>query len=158
MNSNIEAINNYNRQCVNAIMLFRIIKNQNGLPPFCMLRSLEILNDIGMSHTVIINVYNPNAYHHGHIVLIPSDEGQIDIHCSINGYVGNFVELSVNTISEVFEVVRFCQNLLIDQPHIDNLTYIRIHPNLLNHWCVSPALSYQAINPPGIFIEDYLYS
>ncbi len=158
MNSNIEAINNYNQQCVNAVILHRIIQNQNRLPSFCLLQSLETLSEISMSHTVIINVYNPNSYHHCHVVLMVTDYGQIEIHCSINGYVGNFLEISVNTILEVFELVQFCQDLLREQPHINNLTYIRIPPNLLDHWCVSPALRDQAINPPGVYIDEYLYS
>lgn len=161
MNSYIEAINNYNHYCRYAGILHGVIQNLNMLPSFCMLQTLETLNEIGMSHTVIISVSNPHAYHHGHVVLVVPDNNTndiIDIHCSINGYVGNFLEISVNRISQVFEVVQFCKELLSYQAHINDLTYIYIPPHLLDHWCVSPTMRHQSINPPGIYIDENLYS
>jgi hypothetical protein len=139
--SNIVYIRNeleiYNNKVNFAIYLHEFISD-NRLPPYITLRPLVPERD-----AVLIDFVHPNSNYEGHIAMFSPNEnerGFAKMLCSVNAHNGCFIEITVNTIIEVYGVIAFCQNILQYQPDTQFLEYVRVPTHLLNHWCVTPQL------------------
>jgi hypothetical protein len=127
-----------------AIYLHELISN-NHLPPHTTLRPLVPNLDENSAENVLIDFVHPHSNHIGYIAMFLPNEnerGFVSMLCAINAHNGYFIEITVDTINEVYGVIAFCQNILQYQPDTEMLNYVRIPNHLLNHWCVTPLMRY----------------
>ena len=155
---NLPNNNNLNNALNFAIELRQTIAN-NQLPPHCNMLPIQPFQNGESAKYVIIAFTHPQTNHTGHVLLSLSnenEEGQIHIMCAIDRFNGFFNEINVNSYTEMYQVISFCQHILQFQPDNDNnveLNYIRIPNPLLDHWCVSPHMRHVNLNPS--IINDY---
>ncbi len=125
-----------------AIYLHELITN-NYLPHYTTLRQLVPNLDDHSAENVVIDFVHPHSNHIGYIsMFLPNENerGFVSMLCAVNTHNGYFIEITVDTIDEMYEVIAFCQNILQYQPGAQELDYVRIPNHLLNHWCVTPLL------------------
>lgn len=146
--------NNFLPTAINFAMELEDTIQNNPLPIHCSL----VPRDEESSYFVNINYDNPNSIYTGKIIMsIPHNynnfaiiNGYVKMVCVINSHNGYFLEIIVNTLNDMYDVISFCQNLLEYQPNheANNLRFVRVPNNLLNHWCVTPELRNVNLNPP----------
>jgi hypothetical protein len=147
---------NFNTIAINfAIELYNIIREDGHLPDGCTLVRRTEEDD---SYVIVINCVNPLSIFNCQILMtIPYEyetfvieEGFVKILADINAHNGYFLNITAHTIDEMYEAIAFCQTLLQYQPNEEenNLIYVRVPNQLLDHWCATPSLRAANIYPP----------
>ncbi len=136
-------LNNYSEyDIINFAINLHNTLSQIPLPPHCTLNPRQRNND----SSVIIEFTQPDSHHRGNVMMYKSNNqdnnnpNAIEMMCSINGFNGYYLDITVYNIEEVIEVISFSQQLLQYQPNVNVLNYIYVPPHLLNHWCILPYL------------------
>ena len=123
---------NYSHNAINfANQLHNTIMNDTRLPSNCTLMPLNGYESI------MLEINHPNSNHIAYVmIMLPYNEysgGFVDIMCSMSCYGHYFIEITIDTIEEMFSIISLCQNILPYQPDVENLDYVRIPNNLLNN-------------------------
>jgi hypothetical protein len=136
----------YNEACDLAVNIKNQLQQPNQLPQHCNL-VLQNNGQMNQFETYAhIEFTTPRSNHTGYVLVGHSEfmqrnienpdlNGYIHMSCSVDAFNGYFMEISVNTLEDIFSVVEFCQNLLDYQPD-GELDFVRIPNHMLNHWCI----------------------
>jgi len=150
---------NFYTNAVNfSIQLHNTIQNY-PLPIHCTLRPrVQNADNDADNYHIHIDFSDPNSIFNGTIsISIPYEtyeftieEGYVHMMCMLNAHNGIFLEITVNSLDEMYDVIAFCQNILQYQPNneANDLEYVRVPHDLLDYWCVSDLLRELNLNPP----------
>ncbi len=133
--------------------LQNLLEAENRIPHRCTLvpfGSLAIdANQPGFDECVFVDFRHPDVNLEGRIVLelpIFPERGFVKMSCSFNEHGGNFLTIVTETSAEMYEVMMFCQSLLLVQTtDRTNGVYLeRVHiPAFLQN---SPILAFATLN------------
>jgi hypothetical protein len=144
-------MNNLHTSYNNTILLHQTIQNDNRLPQNCTLRgSGRVRRSERQTHFITIDFEHTQSDQVGVIMIsVPNGMNDFEMMCCINSHNGYFMEITVNTMDDVYDVIHMCQYILQFQPNNIHLDYVRVPNNYLHYWWIPNYLREVNLNPPN---------
>ncbi len=125
-----------------------LICNEREFPQNCVLREInrtdptDIIFDIFSENRKVIGIVciTDGRYTNGGRYMCINTV--YFVQCSLNNYNNHFIFVGVNTLEEIFDLIRFMKEIVDYAPNnVYYLDYVYIPDNLLNKWYIPPDLN-----------------